>query len=65
MSSIPMPTKTDAATRVVALDSQYPAGLLGIPSGVVRLTWRIASDDPSARQIAYQLASARGCRSAH
>lgn len=58
MTALPPATTTDAATRVVALDSQYPEGLLGIPAAGLRLTWRAASDDAAARQVGYQLASA-------
>jgi alpha-L-rhamnosidase len=57
MTALPPAAMTDASTRVVSLDSQYPTGLLGVPAEGLRLTWRVESDDRAARQIAYQLAS--------
>lgn len=42
----------DAAVRVVAVTSQYPDGLLGIPRTGLRLTWRTTASSP---QVAYQV----------
>ena len=57
MTALPTTTTSDASTRVVSLESQYPAGLLGVPASDIRLTWQVVSDDAGARQVGYQLAS--------
>ncbi|UYO96595.1 glycoside hydrolase family 78 protein [Microbacterium sp. M28] len=57
MTATPPLTRFDAATHIVSLSSQHGAGLLGIPSRGLRLTWRSESSTPGADQIAYQLAT--------
>ena len=58
MPTLPSPGIADPDTRVRALISQYPQGLLGVPPGRLRLTWQVESSDPAAAQIGYQLRSA-------
>ncbi|KRE31357.1 alpha-L-rhamnosidase [Agromyces sp. Soil535] len=49
---LPAPTIADPAARVVALRSQYPDGLLGVPGTGLRLTWRAAA---ASAQLGYQV----------
>ncbi len=56
--ALPPSTPLDANTRIQRLRSQYEPGLLGVPCQGLRLSWVVASDDPSTRQLQYQLASA-------
>lgn len=56
MAPLPPLTTSDPSTAVVAVATQYPAGLVGLPLEEVRLSWAVASDDPAAAQAGYQLA---------
>jgi len=56
-ASLPAPSSSDTATRVVGLRTQHGTGLLGVPGTGLRLSWRAESDDPEARLVGYQLAS--------
>ncbi|MFH8251411.1 family 78 glycoside hydrolase catalytic domain [Microbacterium sp. B2969] len=58
MTLLPATTDRDPRTRVVGISTQHGDGLLGVPAERLRLGWRVESDDPAARQIGYQLASA-------
>ena len=49
---LPAPTTTDPEARVIALTSQYPEGLLGVPRTGLRLTWRASAASP---QLGYQV----------
>ena len=60
MTALPPTTTTDASTRVVALESQYPSGLLGVPASGIRLTWRVVSDDPD--RAAARIPARERCR---
>ncbi|WP_210480176.1 alpha-L-rhamnosidase [Naasia sp. SYSU D00948] len=53
--SLPAGSATDSATTVTSLRSQYPPELLGVPLEGLRLTWQVASSDPGARQLGYEL----------
>lgn len=55
MPSLPPLDQPDAGTRVIALRSQYPDGLLGVPHGDIRLSWTVESSTAD-RQLGYQLA---------
>ncbi|GAA5206288.1 alpha-L-rhamnosidase [Microbacterium kyungheense] len=56
-ASLPAPTSSDTATRVVGLRTQHGPGLLGVPRTGLRLSWHAESDDADARLLGYQLAS--------
>ena len=45
----------DPSTSVTALRSQHPTGLLGIPAGELRVTWRTMSSAAQSRQVAYEI----------
>jgi alpha-L-rhamnosidase len=49
---LPAPTIADPGARVVALRSQYPDGLLGVPRTGLRLSWRA---DAASAQLGYQV----------
>ena len=49
---LPAPTTADAGARIVALRSQYPEELLGVPRTGLRLTWRASA---ASAQIGYQV----------
>jgi alpha-L-rhamnosidase len=49
---LPDPTTIDPGAHVVALSSQYSAGLLGVPRTGLRLTWRGSA---ASAQIGYQV----------
>lgn len=49
---LPPPDAVDPTARVVAVRSQYPEGLLGVPRAGLRLTWRAEATSP---QVGYQL----------
>ena len=49
---LPAPTTADAGARIVALRSQYPDELLGVPRTGLRLTWRASA---ASAQIGYQV----------
>lgn len=54
MTRIPALDTIDLGTRVVALSSQHPRGLLGVPRDGLRLSWRVESTS-STEQRASQL----------
>ncbi len=54
MTDIPALDRTDADARVGAVTTQHPAGLLGVPRGGLRLTWR-AQAGTATRQRASQI----------
>jgi alpha-L-rhamnosidase len=49
---LPAPTTVDPGARVVALRTQYPEELLGVPGTGLRLTWRASA---ASAQLGYQL----------
>lgn len=55
MPALPPASTVDARTRVVHVAAATASDLLGVPPGPVRLSWKVSSDDPSARQVGYQL----------
>ncbi len=57
MSSIPEQTQHDRATRVIGLQSQFSADLIGLPITDPQLTWQIVSERPDAIQLAYEISS--------
>jgi len=57
MSSLPEPTKRDEATRVIGLQTQYSADLIGLPIVDPQLTWQISSERPDAAQVGYEISS--------
>lgn len=48
---LPAPTAVDSSARLVALRTQYPEDLIGVPLTDLRLTWRATAASP---QIGYQ-----------
>jgi alpha-L-rhamnosidase len=50
--SLPALTASDPSARIVALSTQYPADLIGVPLHDLRLTWRASATSP---QIGYQV----------
>ncbi len=44
MSSLPESTKRDEATRVIGLQTQFSADLIGLPIVDPQLTWQISSE---------------------
>lgn len=56
MTATPDITRRDTETVVAGLRSQHGEGLLGVPWGGLRLTWRSSSSRPAAGQVAYQIA---------
>ena len=57
MSSLPESTKRDEATRVIGLQTQFSADLIGLPIVDPQLTWQISSERPDATQLAYEISS--------
>ena len=51
-TQLPPHGAVDTTARVVALRSQYPEDLLGLPRADLRLTWRAEATGP---QLGYQL----------
>ncbi|MCP2032624.1 alpha-L-rhamnosidase [Okibacterium sp. HSC-33S16] len=49
---LPAPTTADSSARIVALATQYPEGLIGVPLDDLRLTWQATAASP---QIGYQV----------
>jgi alpha-L-rhamnosidase len=48
------PDRIDAETRVIALATQHPVGMIGVPRAGVRLSWRVESTS-AARQLGAQV----------
>lgn len=57
MSSVPVTTQRDEATKVIGLQTQYSSDLIGLPIVDPRLTWQISSERPDAMQLAYEISS--------
>lgn len=57
MTSIPATSQRDEATRVIGLQTQYSADLIGLPIVDPQLTWQISSERPDAIQLAYEISS--------
>jgi len=57
MSSIPDLAQRDDVTRVIGLQTQYTADLIGLPIVEPQLTWQISSKRPDAKQLAYEISS--------
>jgi alpha-L-rhamnosidase len=57
MSSLPESTKHDEATRVIGLQTQFSADLIGLPIVDPQLTWQISSERPDAVQVGYEISS--------
>ena len=57
MSGIPAITQRDELTRVVGLQTQFSAEIIGLPVVDPYLTWQIASEHPDAAQLAYEISS--------
>lgn len=49
---LPAPTAADPNARILALRTQYPEDLIGVPLSDLRLTWRATAASP---QIGYQV----------
>lgn len=50
--SLPAPTAADPSARIVALRTQYPDDLIGVPLSDLRLTWRATA---ASAQTGYQV----------
>jgi alpha-L-rhamnosidase len=57
MTSLPESTKRDEATRVIGLQTQFSADLVGLPIVDPQLTWQISSERPDAVQVGYEISS--------
>ena len=55
MSALPASNQRDEATRVIGLQTQFSADLIGLPIVDPQLTWQISSDRPDAVQVGYEL----------
>ncbi|NUT58697.1 MAG: hypothetical protein HOQ00_07630, partial [Agromyces sp.] len=51
-TQLPAPTTADLGAHVIALRSQYPDDLLGVPRTGLRLSWRA---DAASAQLGYQV----------
>lgn len=60
VTALPEDTRFDSQTRIVRIESQYDARLLGVPAEGIRLSWAVESDDAHAEQRGYQLKSRAG-----
>jgi len=49
MSSIPDLAQRDDVTRVIGLQTQYTADLIGLPIVEPQLTWQISSERPNEK----------------
>ena len=56
MTATPPSQDFDHRTRITALRTQHGDGALGVPAGLIRLSWQVEAEDPDAFQAAYQLA---------
>jgi alpha-L-rhamnosidase len=57
MSTLPQLTESDALTKVVGLQTQYSADLIGLPITDPVLTWQISSSRSDAVQVGYEISS--------
>lgn len=57
MNNIPEKNVFDRLTKVVALQTQYPHDLIGLPIANPMLTWQISSERKDAVQVAYEISS--------
>ena len=57
MSGIPLTTQRDDFTRVVGLQTQFSADIIGLPVVDPILTWQILSQRSDALQLAYEISS--------
>ena len=57
MSNLPATTARDEVTRVIGLQTQFSADLIGLPIVDPLLTWQISSDRADAVQVGYEISS--------
>lgn len=57
MSTLPQLSQRDEQTRVIGLQSQYSADLIGLPIVDPLLTWQIESSRSDAVQVGYEISS--------
>ena len=57
MSTVPATTTRDEQTRVIGLQTQFSADIIGLPIIDPRLTWQVHSSRPDAVQVAYEISS--------
>ena len=57
MSPLPATTQRDEATKVIGLQTQFSADLIGLPITDPLLTWQISSERPDAVQVGYEISS--------
>ena len=57
MSGIPAITQRDELTRVVGLQTQFSAEIIGLPVVDPYLTWQISSERSEVAQLAYEISS--------
>lgn len=57
MSTLPQISQRDEQTRVIGLQSQYSADLIGLPITDPLLTWQIESSHTDAVQVGYEISS--------
>jgi alpha-L-rhamnosidase len=57
MFKLPETSQHDEATRVIGLQTQYSADLIGLPIVDPLLTWQISSEHPDAVQVGYEISS--------
>jgi alpha-L-rhamnosidase len=57
MFKLPETSKHDEATRVIGLQTQYSADLIGLPIVDPLLTWQISSEHSDAVQVGYEISS--------
>jgi alpha-L-rhamnosidase len=57
MSSLPAASQRDEETRVIGLQTQFSADLIGLPIVDPQLTWQISSSRPDAVQVGYEISS--------
>jgi alpha-L-rhamnosidase len=57
MSGIPAVIQRDELTRVVGLQTQFSADIIGLPVVDPYLTWQISSERSDAAQLAYEISS--------
>jgi alpha-L-rhamnosidase len=57
MSTLPQLSDHDALTKVIGLQTQYSAELIGLPIADPLLTWQISSSRSDAVQVGYEISS--------
>lgn len=57
MFNLPATTQRDEVTRVIGLQTQFSADLIGLPIIDPLLTWQISSDRTDAVQVGYEISS--------